>query len=329
VHIPTHPDRAARRTLAAAEAEFVVEVNGEPAGTLSFSDAGDEGVFAVLPHVLERGDQVRIVAPAAPDATLADLAITLLVRSALDPAAEALIGAMAVKPTRLRQGLIDKLVRDLREIGVWARMDCLYVLAAHDAQAAHLNWKGSGFGLAESNGPSFTADLGYVGDGDTPGAQLHTGFNVSTQTAAGSQLQRNSHHLGGWSLSNVGETARILGSGRFGLNPRTTADNLQVNLSTSSSVTLASNGDSAGYFVGVRPDADTATGFIDGNLAGSLSTPSDTVISQSFAVLAGATTFQSTTRRVALAHWGAALSEPEIAALYQAFAYYLDAIGAI
>jgi hypothetical protein len=34
-------------------------------------------------------------------------------------------------------------------------------------------------------------------------------------------------------------------------------------------------------------------------------------------------------RRVALAHWGAALSEPEVAALYQAFAYYLDAIGSI
>jgi hypothetical protein len=111
--------------IATATAEFAVEVNGEPTGTLSFSDAGDEGVLTVLPHVLERGDQVRIVAPAAPDATLADLAITLLVRSALDPAAEALIGAMAVEPTRLRQGLIDKLVRDLREIGVWTKMDGL------------------------------------------------------------------------------------------------------------------------------------------------------------------------------------------------------------
>jgi hypothetical protein len=315
--------------IAAATSEFAVEVSGEPAGTLTFSDAGDEGVFAVLPHVLERGDQVRIVAPASPDATLADLAITLLVRSTLDPAAEALIGAMAVEPTRLRQGLIDKLVRDLREIGVWTRMDCLYVLAAHDAQAACLNWKGSGFDLAPSNGPSFTADLGYVGDGDQPGAQLHSGFNVLTETAAGSQLQRNSHHLGGWSLSDVGETARILGSGRFGLNPRTTADNLAANLSTSSSVTLATDGASIGYFVGVRPDADTGKGFIDGALAGSVSTASDTVISQSFAVLAGATTFQSTTRRVALAHWGAALSDAEVADLYQAFAYYLDAIGAI
>jgi hypothetical protein len=59
-----------------------------------------------------------------------------------------------------------------------------------------------------------------------------------------------------------------------------------------------------------------------------VSTASDTVISQSFAVLAGATTFQST-RRVALAHWGAALSDAELAALYEAFAYYLNAIGAI
>jgi hypothetical protein len=121
----------------------------------------------------------------------------------------------------------------------------------------------------------------------------------------------------------------VVGSGRFGVNPRTTADNLQGNLSTSSSVTLASNGSSIGYFVGVRPDADTATGFIDGVLAGSVSAPSDTVISQSFAVLAGATTFQSTTRRVALAHWGAALSNTEVAALHHAFGYYLDAIGAI
>jgi hypothetical protein len=102
----------------------------------------------------------------------------------------------------------------------------------------------------------------------------------------------------------------------------------RANLSNSSSVTLASNGSSIGYFVGVRPDADTGQGFIDGALAGSVSTASDTVISQSFAVLAGATTFQST-RRVALARWGAALSDAELAALYEAFAYYLNAIGAI
>jgi hypothetical protein len=78
----------------------------------------------------------------------------------------ALVARMSVAPTPARVSLINRVVRDLKNAGLWSspKLEGLYVFAAHDAQAARLNWLGSD-SASTVNGPTFTADRGYQGNG--------------------------------------------------------------------------------------------------------------------------------------------------------------------
>jgi len=66
------------KVAAVASTEFTILKNGSPVGTLTFGASGTVGTFvADLPTVLVNGDLLTIVAPVTPDATLADIDITL------------------------------------------------------------------------------------------------------------------------------------------------------------------------------------------------------------------------------------------------------------
>ncbi|MEW6257105.1 MAG: hypothetical protein AB1592_14220 [Pseudomonadota bacterium] len=54
--------------------------------------------------------------------------------------ATALIARMTAAPSTARATAIGALVRSLASAGLWQKLDALYLLAAHDAQAARLNW---------------------------------------------------------------------------------------------------------------------------------------------------------------------------------------------
>ena len=55
----------------------------------------------------------------------------------LSATAKVILGMLAARP---RSGYeIKTLVDSLKSAGVWAKLDALYLLAAHDAQAARLN----------------------------------------------------------------------------------------------------------------------------------------------------------------------------------------------
>lgn len=81
-------------------------------------------------------------------------------------AAEAvsLFARMATQPDATRLALIDATIRSLIAGGVWAKLDSLYVMAAHDSQAARLNWVANE-SLTAYNSPAFTVDRGFKGDG--------------------------------------------------------------------------------------------------------------------------------------------------------------------
>jgi len=71
---------------------------------------------------------------------------------------------MSVAPSAARQLVIDALIRQLKDAGVWAKLDVLYVIAAHDIQAGRVNWKNPGtFTATEVSAPTFTTDRGYAG----------------------------------------------------------------------------------------------------------------------------------------------------------------------
>lgn len=105
--------------------------------------------------------------------------------SSFDSDAQAVIDAMTSTPTAGRQTLIENLVTGLKADGLWAETDYLAVLAAHDAQAASINWKDpSGAKITAVNSPTFTADQGYTGNGTS--AYLRTGHVPSTDAVAAS-----------------------------------------------------------------------------------------------------------------------------------------------
>jgi hypothetical protein len=82
--------------------------------------------------------------------------------------AATIVANMSTEPTNARKGRIDTLVGDLKTAGVWDKLDALWVMAAHDAQAASINWMDpSGTKLTAYNSPTFTADEGYKGNGSS------------------------------------------------------------------------------------------------------------------------------------------------------------------
>src|SRR5690606_39788847 len=81
--------------------------------------------------------------------------------------------------------------------GAWGALDGLYVLAAHDAQAARINWKDPANVATTINAPTFTADRGYQGDGSS--SSLDTNFNP---VSASQNYQQDACHLGVWPLTD-------------------------------------------------------------------------------------------------------------------------------
>lgn len=99
------------------------------------------------------------------------------------PETRALLARMTTPPSQERAALIDRTIRALIDAGLWAKADVIYFMAAHDAQAARLNWKGATYDASVQSGtPVFAEDLGYRSNPPNLSGTLATGFvgGVST-----------------------------------------------------------------------------------------------------------------------------------------------------
>jgi len=79
--------------------------------------------------------------------------------------ATALFARMASTPDATRKGIINDLIVTLKDQGVWAKIEELWVFAGHTEQASLLNWKSDSFNMVKVNSPTFTIDRGFTGDG--------------------------------------------------------------------------------------------------------------------------------------------------------------------
>ncbi len=248
----------------------------------------------------------------------------------VDPDAVTLIAAMSVQPDAARRGLYNDLIVGLKADGVWSLIDCLYIFAAHDVQAARLNIRARAFDATEVNSPGFTTDRGYTFSGS---AHLDTTFNPATASAP--QFAQNSAHASAYvnlATTDTGSTAAVIGQTSAGtgstlLRPRSGTNNVEGRLNMSSNINFGVVGSRLGFFTLSRTASNLTTAYRESAVAGTSSSAS--AAPQSASLWFGRlTTSTNTQDRVAAGSFGAALSAAQETALRTRVVAYLGAIGA-
>jgi hypothetical protein len=238
--------------------------------------------------------------------------------------AATLFAAMSVQPEPARKAVINAYIVQLKACGAWAEFDLFYGLAAHDAQAAQLNWKNPGTNtLSPQSTPTFTVDRGYQGDGST--SYLTAGTNFSALV----NFQQDDAAIGVWSLTDADHaTARDMGpqgsngifvSGRL-------SGSLSGRLNQASTVTGETVANSLGFYGMVRRSSTHESLFKNGVEFASTAKTSAAVPANDIRFLVGNGNFS--TRQLALGFVGGALSAAQHAAVYTGGLTYLQKLGA-
>jgi hypothetical protein len=244
----------------------------------------------------------------------------------LDPDSTALFARMTVQPTEPRKVLYSDFIVAMKAGGVWAKRDTVYLLAAHDAQAARLNVRQNAFNCAEVLAPTFTTDRGYTSAGN--GSFLDTTYAPAT---SGGLWVLNSASLAAYMNTNVDDTTGPIvsfsGSGSLAfVNPRS-AGGAFAGLNDGGFTVIASGvTTSVGYSAATRQvstEIRTRLGGVNRTQAAAAS-----VALATGTISIGGRAGESTPGRIAYAASGSGLSDAEMAAEETAVLTYLTAIGA-
>jgi len=235
-----------------------------------------------------------------------------------------LLGQMTVQPDANRQALINKLIYDLKNAGLWTTLDFLYVGAAHDAQAARINWiNPAGVKQTVNGTPTWTTDRGYNGDGAS--AYLGCGINWSALT----HFVQDNACLGIWcsNESNVGNP--VIGTvttARDNMSPRGGGNfSSRLNCATQSTIAVAS---SKSHSLATRSAAASYDMYRDGVSLGNQVQTSSAPVAEEIVVLRNQTSYNSA-HQVGAAHGGSSLTPTQITAFFNALSSYMSSVGAI
>lgn len=241
--------------------------------------------------------------------------------------ARALFARMSSQPTIIRKRLINELIVDLKAASVWTLLDAFYVLAAHDSQAAGLNWVSTSYNLTATGSPTFTTDRGYTGGS---GKYLDTAFTPSTH---GSQ---NDMAIGVWSRTSAQSAAAMIGAGGSAVGPfvsiypRFSGDVAftYLNQGGSSGQLSGSVTDGAAWYLGTRTGASTNSGFRN-TTETVLGATSTGLTTNSIWLLAGHyNTPEYNSGQAAAGLIASGLTSGNNTAIYNALSTYLVAVGA-
>lgn len=249
--------------------------------------------------------------------------ISLTMPNAAKTATLALISRMAVAPSAARAEAMYALISALMSAGVWSKLDTFYVLGAHSAQAAGLNWVNASYELSPVSGPTFTIDRGYRGDGAV--AYLNaTGYNPA---AASLNLQLNSASAGVWVLtpSTVGGLDLFLETGRMGRRNNANGD-YAYRLNDGTTV-YGTAGDTPGLVSMSRADSTTKRFYKNGSLNKTDTATSITVANRLVLLNAVATLYSNA--EISAAFTGSNITDAQHFAVYTALRSHLIYLGAI
>jgi hypothetical protein len=235
----------------------------------------------------------------------------------------AAISQFTVKPSRRQVFLLDDLISDLIDAGVWAKLDILYVLAAHNAQAARINLKAPGAAtLTPSGAPTFTSFRGYQGDGIA--GHLNSGVTFSSL----SRFSASDGALFVWSLTALFQNGRpdmgAVGGTNSSIYSGSAAGNLGVALNGEN--LNAAVPTSAGLSAGNRT-ASTVTTYKDGVAIATNTQAAGAMATGSLTLMRAGSTYSA--RQLAAAGVGSALSADDHRVLYNSLRSYLTAVGAV
>lgn len=258
-------------------------------------------------------------------------AVRLLLSGAYCPESALLFKAMMVQPLPGRKAAYDRFIRTLKLNDIWQKLDVLYVLAAHDAQAARLNLVApASFALAVTGSPVFTVDQGYAGDGSTA---LLTATGYSPASVAGSRQTLDSSTLGIFTrtaASYNGSASRIdLYTGTARLGRRSSAENdyaWRMNDGTSANTALggSSGSNQVGHFALRRTASDERSVWREGAQVATNSQAS-TTLGTGFILFGVTANFSDA--QISVAYAGSSLTDGQMATMNTAIATLKAAIG--
>jgi len=239
---------------------------------------------------------------------------------AWEPEAAALFARMTTPPTAARAALVNDTIKAFKAGGYWSKFDWIYMMAAETAQAARLNWKSSTYAasLTARNGPVFTADRGYKGDGSaadlTVDATGPTNFTLNAGTLSVGVYETVPTNA---SLQLLWGASRIQTQSAGSFTQARLNDGTSANLVAPAKQRITMN----------RTGASARSWRINGAGGGSDAVAATTLVATTLYLLSAGTAAW-TADRLSYAYAGA-FSDAEVIAVDAILATYLTAVGAI
>jgi hypothetical protein len=299
-----------------------------PAGTTSYQHTGLAASTTKYYRVKAKGDGT----------TTSDSLYTSVQSATTDAAAsvyeqesDTLFINMATQPSSERKGVIDTYIKTLKDAGVWAKLDRLFVFAAHTNSGgeALINWVNPAnvAALAGTTPPPFTADRGFTANGT---GYINSNF---TPSANGVKFLQNTASLAfyqrvtGVRLGGIGGTrVEMLGA---------TGTTHSLNINNSADVKAPNWTQAVGFRLGVRETSTQMYQFENSTSTALPSTTSGSPCTQPVFVLArnnsgNADNIASSASgsQVSMVAFGGFLTQAERVFFQDATQNYMIAIGA-
>ena len=244
-----------------------------------------------------------------------------------DPTAAALFSRFTTEPTTARKDLINDRIVAGKASTWWAKLDAIWVHAAHAPEAARLNWLGDFYNCVPVNNPAFEVDRGYRGNGAT--SYLNTQFNPVT--AVNANYTQHSASLGVRSNDNNQANGSLAGywDGSKGstINPRDNSNNFPGRVNQSGAKNFGSSPTSIGMFVANRLPSNTIQGYINGVRKYSDAITPPTAMADGSLRIGAISNTSLRACQFSMGFVGGGMTEQELADLFNWFEVYRIAVG--
>jgi len=189
-------------------------------------------------------------------------------------------------PSASQQALQNQLVIDLKDAGVWSKLDTFAVFATDgNENFALIDWiRLSQYSAV--NSPTFTTDIGFTGDGAS--AYMNTNFNLANDSV---NYQQDSASKFGWINGTPPDNDPFDGVSDFSsynsVNIRTLSV-FQWRINTSSNSNVVASNLSSDYLLHYYRDSASSSGFyMDTTLTQSNTTASASLANATQIIMAG------------------------------------------